>query len=117
MPSSDQIVTARLILQAQLELRRLGSRKVLTLLERTEPDLTEWLLENSSTIYHQILEAGASPRQARRLHRAVETLVLVSLLALQKAHRALWQEGPGHDLHLRLTPPGPATTPSEPPPP
>ena len=46
MPTSDQIVTAKIVLQAHLELQRLGINKAMTLLENTEPDLTEVLAGN-----------------------------------------------------------------------
>ena len=38
MPSSDKIVTAKAILQAQLELQRLGINKAMERLESTEPN-------------------------------------------------------------------------------
>ena len=106
MPTSDQIVTAKIVLQAQLELQRLGTHKAMSLLENTEPDLTEWALENSTSLYHRILETGASPKQARRIHQDTVTLLLGCILSLQKAHAALWQDGTGMDLAARLNRPG-----------
>ena len=111
MPT-DQVVTAKMILQVQLELQRRGSRRVYSVLESTEPDLAEVILEQTTAIYHEILHTGASSKEARRIHHQVETLVLVSILALQKAHAALWEEGTGEDLTKRLNPPvGPEPAP------
>ena len=105
MPQSDQIVTARIVLQTQSELQRVGINKAMTLLESTEPDLTEVLLEASTSLFHRVLETGATPRQARRIHQDTLLLLLVCIRSLQKAHAALWQEGTGRDLARQLDPP------------
>ena len=91
MPTSDQIVTAKAILQAQLELQRLGVNKALSLLESTEPDLAETIIETTTAQYHQILRTGASGKQARRIHAMTVNLVLTCVGALRHAHAALWQ--------------------------
>ena len=96
--ASDQTVHARLILQAQAELERLGTRRIYSLLEQTEPDLAEVILESTTALYHQLLHLGATPKEARRIHHAAERLVLVCILSLQKAHAALWQDGTGSEL-------------------
>ena len=90
--ASDQTVTAKLVLQAQLELQRLGTNKAMSLLESTEPDLCEFLLETTTNLYHDILNTGATGRQARRIHENILTLVLVSVTSMRKAHAALWQD-------------------------
>ena len=109
VPASDQIVTAKIVLQAQLELQRLGIHKSMSLLENTEPDLTEVLIETTTSLYHQLLDAGASGKQARRIHDQLLTLLLVCIRSLQKGHAALWQQDTGKDLAVRLnSPPGPA---------
>ena len=104
MPS-DRIVTARLVLQAQLELQRLGHRRVLSLLESREPDLMEYVIEATTMYYHQLLDIGVTGKQARRLHHAAEAIALTCMLALQKAHAALWQDDAEEP---RPFPPGPA---------
>jgi hypothetical protein len=103
--ASDQTVTAKHVLQAQLELQRLGTSKAMAVLEATEPDLTEYLLETTTNLYHQVLDTGASAKQARRIHENTLTLVLVCVNALQKAHADLWQEGTGRDVARKLEPP------------
>lgn len=109
--ASDQIVTARIVLQAQLELQRLGIHKTMSLLESREPDLTEVLIETTTSVYHQLLDAGASGKQARRIHNQMLTLLLVCIRSLQNAHAALWQQDTGKDLSIRLNaPPGPESS-------
>jgi hypothetical protein len=83
---SDQLVTARHVLQAQLELQRLGHRRVLSMLESRERDLADYVLEAATNLYHRVLDAGTEPRHARHIHRAAEAIVLVSILALRNAH-------------------------------
>ena len=113
--ASDGIVTARLVLQAQLELQRQGLDRAMTLLEATEPDLTEYLLEVSTNLHHDILNTGATGKQARRIHDSTLSLVVVCVTAIQKAHAALWQDGTGQDLVRKLDPPGPEHPPTTPP--
>ena len=86
MPTLNRaVVTARMVLQAQLELQRRGVHRTLTQLEEAEPDLSECLLEVSTTLYHQMLHTGISARECRRLHEGTLTLVLVCIGALLKA--------------------------------
>jgi len=103
--ATDQVVSAKTILQSQAELQRRGTRRVYSVLENTERDMTELILEQTTTIYHQVLKTGATPKEARRIHHAAENLVLVCVLALQKAHQEMWQEGTGQELTRRLNPP------------
>jgi hypothetical protein len=97
VPSSDAIVTAKAVMRAQLELQRLGINKTVSLLESTEPDLAEFVIETSTELYQQVLNAGASSRQARRIHQSTMTLVLVALGALRQAHKTLWQSNSESD--------------------
>jgi len=92
--SSDRLVTAQHVLRSVMELRRRGSRRVLSELESLEPDLAEHLLEGLTELYHRLLRAGLSGEQARRAHRRAEAIALVCLLALRKAHHDLWRQDP-----------------------
>ena len=92
--SSDRLVTAQHVLRSVMELRRRGSRRVLSELEALEPDLAEHLLEGLTELYHRLLRAGLSGEQARRIHRRAEAVALVCLLALRKAHHDLWRRDP-----------------------
>lgn len=112
MPSSDKIVTAKAILQAQLELQRLGINKAMERLESTEPELAEVVIETTSTLYHQILRTGATSKQARRIHNLTLTLVLTSLGALRQAYAALWPDG-NDDVESPHVPPLPPENPPQ----
>lgn len=112
--ASDQIITAKLVLQAQLELQRLGIHKAMALLESTEPDLVEYVLETTTNLYHEILRTGASGKQARRIHDSTQTLLLVCITALQKAHATLWQDDPAPELVPKLESRGPESPPAPP---
>ena len=92
--ASDRLVTARHVLRSVTELRRRGTRSVLSELESLEPDLAEHLLEGLTELHHRLLRMGLSGRDARRAHRRAESLALVCLLSLRKAHHDLWRQGP-----------------------
>jgi hypothetical protein len=88
--SSDRLVTAQHVLRSVMELRRRGSRAVLSEIETLEPNLAEHLLEGLTELYHGLLRTGISAKDCRRTHRRAESLTLVCLLALRKAHHDLW---------------------------
>ena len=92
--SSDRLVTAQHVLRSVMELRRRGTRAVLAEIEAMEPDLAEHLLEGLTELYHRLLRTGAPAKDCRRVHRRAESLTLVCLLALRKAHHDLWREDP-----------------------
>jgi hypothetical protein len=113
--ASDQLVHARMVLQAQMQLKRQGIAAAMRHLEQTEPDLAEYVMESLSLLYKRLLELGSSERKTRRLYLQAQTLVLVSIDSLRKAHLALWvkqmgqtldqldpsQEPPDPDSHFR----------------
>ena len=91
MPS-DQVVHSKDVLKAVFELRRLGHHRVLNELEAREPDLTEYALEELTTLHHKFTATGLPPRTVRRLRRRVEAMVLVLITALRAARLRLWQD-------------------------
>ena len=82
-PTPAPTVTARDVLQALSEVRRRGHWPLFQQLEQLEPDLAEFVLEEISAIHHTLLKSGARPRVVRRLQRQVQSLILVSLRAIQ----------------------------------
>ena len=58
--------------------------RVMAELERTEPDLAEYTLENLTAIFHRLLEVGAPAKQCRDLHRQIESVVLICITAMRK---------------------------------
>ena len=91
MPS-DQMVDAKVILEAMAEIKRTGINPLMEELEATEPDLASFLMEELSLIHKRLLDTSARHKQVQRLQRQVTSLVLVAIRSLRKAHHRLWQE-------------------------
>jgi hypothetical protein len=72
--------------------------KTMSRLETLEPDLTEVVLEELTEIHRQLLDLGGPPKKSRLLYRRIQSLVLLSITALQKAHYRLWQTEMGGRL-------------------
>lgn len=72
--------TAKDLLTAISDLQRRGPRRILEDLERIEPEVAEYFLEQLTEIHHQVMTACLSSRDVRRISRRVESLVLVALL-------------------------------------
>jgi hypothetical protein len=96
--ASDQQVDSKLVLQALMELKRQGVDKTMSRLEALEPDLIEVVLEELTEIHRQLLDLGGPPKKSRLLYRRIQSLVLLSITALQKAHYRLWQTEMGGRL-------------------
>ena len=109
--ASDRLVHARMVLQAQLELKRRGTDSAMLQFEQLEPDLAEYVMESLSLVHQRLAELGGPPKRTRRLYLQVQQLVLVSIGSLRKAHLVLWENQMGLQLG-RLDPAG-----SDPPPP
>ena len=90
--ASDQTVSARAILRAENELRRVGHRQALDQLEQTEPDLSSHLWEHLSAINRQLLTLGGPPQASHACYRQVQHLMLVTILAMRHGHHELWRD-------------------------
>jgi hypothetical protein len=90
--ASDQVVTTKDVLDALMKVRRQGNDRLLRELEAREPDLAEFLLEETSAVHQMVLELGAKPRQSRRIFLRVETMALVLVTAISNATLRLWRE-------------------------
>lgn len=90
--ASDQQVSARAILRADSELRRLGHRRVMQQLEDLEPDLSSHLWEELSDINRRLLELGGPPQASRRVYRRIQRLMLIAVLSLRQGHIELWRD-------------------------
>ena len=82
-PTPTPSITARDVLHALSEVRRRGPWPLFQQLEQIEPELAEFVLEEISAIHHTLLKTGARPGVVRRLQRQVQSLILVSLLAIR----------------------------------
>ena len=90
--ASDQVVSARAVLDAELSLRRQGSHRALHELEQVEPDLTNYLLENLTDIPQRILALGGPAKASQRVFMNVQRLTLVCINALRRGHFELWKQ-------------------------
>jgi hypothetical protein len=90
--SGDRLVDAKAILEALSELKRRGNKTLMAELESIEPELAGHAMEELSLIYQGLSRTGARTGQLRRLYRQIESLVLVSILALRHAQRRLWED-------------------------
>ena len=82
--SPQSPITARQVLQALSEVRRRKVWTVVQELEKTEPDLTEFLLEEMSAIHQTLMATGAQPKIVRRLQRQVQVMAVVLIVTLRK---------------------------------
>jgi len=96
--ATDQQVTARMVLEAQLELERRGAAACMQHLEKTEPELANSVLESLSLIYTKLSNLGGPPQKTKQAFRSVQTLVLVSIEALRRGHLELWEKQMGSAL-------------------
>ena len=111
--ATDQQVTARAVLRAVAELERQGPGPAMRLLEQTEPDLAEYVMETLSLIHRRLLALGGNAAQSRRVYRQVQGLVLVSVGSLRHAHHQLWREQMAEGL-AQLEPGAEASEPTPP---
>ena len=54
------------------------------------------MIEGLSSIYHQLCRTGVSSRSVRRVYRISRRVVLISVMALRRAHFELWQQQAEH---------------------
>jgi hypothetical protein len=62
---------------------------VVSELEKLEPDLAEYVIENLTQLHHQLIRHGLSGGEARRVFRFAESTLLVSLMAMRQGYRDL----------------------------
>ena len=96
--STDQQVTARMVLEAQLELERRGAGAFMQHLEKTEPELANFVMETLSLIYSKLSNLGGPPRRTKRAFCSVQMLLLVSIEAMRRGHLSLWEKQMGSVL-------------------
>ena len=112
--TSDQQVSAQDVLAALMRLRRQGSGPVMEHLEKVEPDLAGYLMEELSLVHRDLLALGGPPKRTQRLQRRVEGLALACVTALREAHYRLWrQSDAGTSLVAELDPASAPERPAE----
>lgn len=110
--SGDQLVDAKSILEAIAELKRRGNSAITQELESIERELASHVMEELSLIYQGLLRTGAKTRLVRKLNEQIESLALVSILALRTAYRRLLEENAEGTPLARIDVPASADTPS-----
>jgi hypothetical protein len=96
--ATDEHVSARMILEAQLELERRGAGAFMRHLEKTEPELANFVLETLSLIYQRLSNLGGPSQKTRKAFGQVQTLLIVSIGSLRRAHLELWEKQMGPAL-------------------
>ena len=76
-------ITAQQVLDAVLELQRLGPDRALQRLEAHEPELSEYVLESLSALHHKLLKLGGRARTTRQVYLRAQQLALVSIAAVR----------------------------------
>jgi hypothetical protein len=72
------------LLRAQMRQKRQGNQRLMAELERAEPDLAEYALENLTNIYHRMLDLRAPARKTRTVYQQIESLVLICITAMRQ---------------------------------
>jgi hypothetical protein len=73
--ATDQQVTARAVLRAVARLQRQGDDGSMRLLEHTEPDAAEYVMETLPLVHQRLAGLGGSVKKTRRLYEQVRLLV------------------------------------------
>jgi hypothetical protein len=108
--SGDQLVDAKSILEAIAELKRRGNSAIMQELESIERELASHVMEELSLIYQGLLRTGAKTKLVRKLNEQIESLALVSILALRTAYRRLLEENAEGTPLARIDAPASADT-------
>jgi len=82
--SNNQPVSARTVLDAVLEIKRLGSARALEQLEESEPDLASYAMESLSDIHRRLLSLGGRAKASQRVYHDIQSLVLTCVLAMRR---------------------------------
>ena len=90
--ASDQLVSARVVLRAVMTLRRVGTSRAMAELERVEPDLASYMMEEFSLVHRDLLALRGPPRRTQRLQDRVQALALTCVAAMREAHYELWHQ-------------------------
>ena len=101
--ATDQQVSAQAVLRAVMRLRRQGTDQTMRELERVEPDLASFVMEEFSLLHRDLLALGGPPKRSRRLQRRLEEVVLTCVTTMREAHHQLWQSAAAGTPLAKLT--------------
>lgn len=75
-------VSARAVLKAILSVKRRGSELAMRMIERRDPEVADYMLEEFTRIHRKLLELGAEPRLTIRLQKQIEMMAMVVVEAM-----------------------------------
>jgi len=78
-------VSAAAVLRALQQVRRQGDCRIMEALEKAEPELGEYIMEEFSDIHRHILELGGPAKLSQSVQRQIQTMALVIVRAVQSA--------------------------------
>lgn len=84
--ASNPRVSSCDVLDALLELRRLGPKRSLQRLEETDPELASYAMESLSQIHRHLLDLGGPATLTQKSFMRVQSLLLVCVFAMQRAN-------------------------------
>lgn len=90
--TADATVTSKLVLESVNELERRTPDQVLRTLERTEPELLNYVLERLSALHGRLIALGGPPKRTARALRHAQATILVCNGAMRAAHLAEWRQ-------------------------
>src|ERR1700691_4890305 len=90
--TSDQLVVAKDVLDAILEIRRQGANRLIRELEACEPALCEFFLEESTNLHSELARLGLRPRRLRALSDRIQAFGLMLVRSLRCAQIRLWDQ-------------------------
>lgn len=76
-------VSAAAVLRAMQQVRRQGDCRIMDALEKAEPELAEYIMEEFSDIHRHILELGGPAKLSQSVQRQIQTMALVIVRAMQ----------------------------------
>jgi hypothetical protein len=88
---SDQLVLAQDVLNAILEIRRLGVNRLVEEMEACEPDLCEFFLEEWTNIHSELSKQGLRARRLRQLGERIQIFAMTLVRSLRAAQLRLWE--------------------------
>jgi hypothetical protein len=78
-------IAERAVLEAHLRVRGQGVKKALRGLERSEPDLAEYLMETSVKLYGELDRACPSHRTVKAIHTKMMLMTLVCIETVRRS--------------------------------
>jgi len=101
--TSDQLVVAKDVLDAILEIRRQGANRLIRAMESCEPALCEFFLEESTNLHSELARLGLRPRRLRALSERIQCFGLTLVRSLRCAQLRLWDDAESTPIDPRTS--------------